>query len=70
MIVSKFGGTSVADRDAIARLTEIVRARRAGGVLVVVSALSGISDALLAALDDPARATSLVAAIAERHRAL
>jgi aspartate kinase len=73
MIVSKFGGTSVADRDAIGRLTGIVRDRRGSGVLVVVSALAGISDALLAALDaalsgNLESARGLVAAIAERHR--
>ncbi|HJQ98705.1 MAG TPA: diaminopimelate decarboxylase [Candidatus Polarisedimenticolaceae bacterium] len=73
MIVSKFGGTSVADREAIGRLTGIVRGRREKGVLVVVSALAGISDALVGALDaalegDLGRARSLVAAIAERHR--
>jgi aspartate kinase len=57
MLVMKFGGTSVKDADAIRRLTTIVaRARTAGtrthaavrGPLVVVSALSKVTDALLA----------------------
>lgn len=50
MVVQKFGGTSVADPDAIRRLTEIVRAARSRdrrGPAVVVSAMSGVTDALL-----------------------
>ena len=50
MIVQKFGGTSVADPDAIRRLIAIVRAtrqREGRGPLVVVSAMSGVTDALL-----------------------
>jgi aspartate kinase len=53
----KFGGTSVADRTAIERLMAIVRAQRqadaqqeggdARGPIVVVSALSGVTDRLL-----------------------
>jgi aspartate kinase len=51
MVVQKFGGTSVADPEAIRRLIEIVRAARtrdARGPAVVVSAMSGITDSLLA----------------------
>ena len=50
MVVQKFGGTSVADPDAIARLIEIVRRARVRdgrGPGVVVSAMSGVTDALL-----------------------
>ena len=47
MIVCKFGGTSVGTADAIGRLVEIVRSRQAERPLVVVSALSGVTDALL-----------------------
>jgi aspartate kinase len=57
MVVMKFGGTSVADRHAIERLISIVRAERqaeaqreggdARGPIVVVSALSGVTDRLL-----------------------
>ena len=57
MIVMKFGGTSVADRAAIARLIAIVRAARQAaiqpespdwrGPVVVVSALGGATDRLL-----------------------
>src|SRR5688500_13599884 len=50
MVVQKFGGTSVADPAAIRRLIEIVRTARARdgrGPAVVVSAMSGVTDALL-----------------------
>ena len=50
MVVQKFGGTSVADPAAIRRLIEIVRRARARdgrGPAVVVSAMSGVTDALL-----------------------
>lgn len=51
MIVCKFGGTSVANREAQERLASIVRDRLGEAPLVVVSALSGVSDALLRILD-------------------
>jgi aspartate kinase len=50
LVVQKFGGTSVADPDAIGRLIEIARRARARdgrGPAVVVSAMSGVTDALL-----------------------
>ena len=50
MVVQKFGGTSVADPDAVRRLIEIARAARARdgrGPVLVVSALSKVTDALL-----------------------
>src|SRR5687767_12845378 len=57
MKVMKFGGTSVADQSAIERLIALVRAERqaeaqkeggdARGPVVVVSALSGVTDRLL-----------------------
>ena len=50
MVVQKFGGTSVADPAAIRRLIDIVRTARARdgrGPAVVVSAMSGVTDALL-----------------------
>jgi aspartate kinase len=48
MIVSKFGGTSVADAEGIRRLATIVAARTDQRPLVVVSALAGVTDALVA----------------------
>jgi len=50
VVVQKFGGTSVADPEAIQRLIQIVRAARARdgrGPAVVVSAMSGVTDTLL-----------------------
>jgi aspartate kinase len=49
-IVMKFGGTSVADAEAIARVVGIVKAARASSGLppvVIVSAMSGVTDRLL-----------------------
>jgi len=49
-IVMKFGGTSVADADAIARVVCIVKAARASSGLppvVIVSAMSGVTDRLI-----------------------
>lgn len=51
MLVMKFGGTSVADAAAIAQVVRIVgRAREARGAppVVVVSAMAGVTDTLLA----------------------
>lgn len=48
MIVAKFGGTSVADAEAIGRLIEIVRSRADSRPVVVVSALARVTDGLLA----------------------
>jgi aspartate kinase len=55
VIVCKFGGTSVADPEAIARLVEIIRGRMGQRPVVVVSALAGVTDSLLA-LAEPVRA--------------
>ena len=48
MIVVKFGGTSVADAEAIERAADIVRARLHRQPAVVVSALGGATNSLLA----------------------
>jgi aspartate kinase len=47
MIVAKFGGTSVADADAIGRLVGIMRTRVTEQPVVVVSALANVTDGLL-----------------------
>ena len=48
--VMKFGGTSVGDASCIARVAQIVRdASREGPVVVVVSAMSGVTNRLVAA---------------------
>jgi aspartate kinase len=76
MIVCKFGGTSVGDAAAIRRLVGTVAARRGERPLVVVSALSGVTDALIGvvratASPEPEEAVAqAVAAIVERHDAV
>lgn len=48
-IVMKFGGTSVADVAAFENVARIVESERGSAPVVVVSAMSGVTDALLAA---------------------
>ena len=75
MVVQKFGGTSVADPEAIRRLIEIVRAARARdvrGPAVVVSAMSRVTDGLLGVAESAgasqlAEALSRTQLIRERH---
>ena len=79
-VVMKFGGTSVADSDAIERLIAIVRQQTAaagasGAPVVVVSALARVTDALvdvarLAEEGDGERAASALRAIVDRHVAV
>ena len=46
----KFGGTSVGDASCIARVAQIVKdASREGPVVVVVSAMSGVTNRLIEA---------------------
>ncbi|MCE4281092.1 bifunctional aspartate kinase/diaminopimelate decarboxylase, partial [Xanthomonas hortorum pv. vitians] len=70
-IVLKFGGTSVSRRhrwDTIGTLAS-KRANETGGrVLVVVSALSGVTNELTAIADGAADSAQRVAALEQRHR--
>lgn len=71
MIVMKFGGTSVADADAIRRVVAIV-AREPRAKVVVVSALAGVTDRLtgladLAASGATGRALGGLSQLYERH---
>ncbi|MGH8113256.1 MAG: bifunctional aspartate kinase/diaminopimelate decarboxylase [Rhodanobacteraceae bacterium] len=72
-IVLKFGGTSVASAASWRTILDLALARRAEGarVLVVVSALAGVTDALkaLCACAPTARVDAL-AGLVERHRRL
>jgi aspartate kinase len=73
MIVAKFGGTSVGDAPAILRLTSIIAERIARRPLVVVSALSGVTDGLLdlagrAARGDQPGGAERLAWLEARHR--
>ena len=72
MIVVKFGGTSVGDADAIKRAASIVASRRDRQPIVVVSALAGVTNALLAIAEQSSRgqligAIRSVEALRERH---
>ncbi len=72
MIVMKFGGTSVEDSKAIERATQIVRSRLAERPVVVVSAMAGVTDQLLAMAraagsGDCNNALELSRAVRERH---
>src|SRR5215212_7070275 len=49
--VMKFGGTSVQDAEAYARVAAIVAGERENSPVVVTSAMSKVTDALLAAFD-------------------
>ena len=74
MIVAKFGGTSVGDAAAIVRLVGIVRDRLDRQPIVVVSAMSGTTNALLAMAEQSARgqligAMRAVEGVRERHLA-
>jgi len=72
MIISKFGGTSVADGPALIRLIDIVRTRIAERPVIVVSALARVTDTLLnlarrAGVADEAELEAGVSALLERH---
>jgi aspartate kinase len=74
MIVSKFGGTSVADATAIRRTAEIIKGRIAKQPIVVVSAFAGSTNALIAIAELAAAGTLMpaieqVEALRERHLA-
>src|ERR1700733_9743530 len=73
-VVLKFGGTSVSSLENWRNIASIVRARHAAGarVLIVHSALSGVTDALEELLDPQHlnEYDTRIAAIEERHRRL
>ena len=64
MIVAKFGGTSLVDAAAIRRTAQIIHGRLDRAPVVVVSALAGTTNTLLAAAEQSA-AGHLVSAIAQ-----
>lgn len=70
-VVMKFGGTSVATLPRWQNILELVASRRAEGahVLVVVSALSGITDALkaLCKVEDRSKRIEAARVISQRH---
>jgi len=74
-IVMKFGGTSVADASAFENVSRIVGERMESRPVVVVSALSGMTDALirsfeLAQAGETDRALASLLALFERHESI
>jgi aspartate kinase len=72
VIVIKFGGTSVGDADRVANAIDIVSERRARKPIVVVSALSGVTNDLVSASEAacaqrPQDVRDLIAGIRARH---
>jgi len=71
--VMKFGGTSVGDASCIARAAQIVsRAARENGVVVVVSAMTGVTNRLVEAatrtgLGDAQAGSALIEALRAQH---
>ena len=63
-VVMKFGGTSVADAAAFENVARIVANERDAMPIVVVSAMSGVTDSLLAATN-----IASLENVFERHRA-
>lgn len=66
-VVHKFGGTSLADSDHYIRVHELLRARGEDHQAVVVSAMAGITDRLLALVDLAAQQRPVEAQLEELH---
>lgn len=72
MIVIKFGGTSVGDADRVANAIDIVAARQERRPVIVVSALSGVTNDLVAASEaacaqDQKQVREIIAKVRARH---
>ena len=72
MIVIKFGGTSVGDADRVATAIDIVAERQQQKPIVVVSALAGVTNELVAASEaakacDIDRVNQIIAGVRQRH---
>jgi aspartate kinase len=72
MIVMKFGGTSVQNSQAIGQVMKIVSGRLDRSPVVVVSAMAGVTDALIRAVRYAARgrleeAVSIIEELRQRH---
>jgi aspartate kinase len=75
MIVMKFGGTSVENEEAIIRVADIVHGRLAEQPVVVVSAMAGVTDSLVAMSNAAAsgalsEALKLLRKVRQRHLAV
>jgi aspartate kinase len=72
VIVIKFGGTSVGDADRVANAIDIVAARQHLQPVIVVSALSGVTNDLVAASEaacaqKPAEVAEIIGRVRARH---
>src|SRR2546430_875601 len=72
VIVIKFGGTSVGDAERVANAIDIVAERRDLNPIVVVSALSGVTNDLVASTEaacagDQARVDEIIDRVRQRH---
>ena len=71
MIVIKFGGTSVGDADRVANAIDIVAERKHLKPVIVVSALSGVTNDLVAASEaacsQPERVERIIEDVSARH---
>ncbi|HYM59255.1 MAG TPA: lysine-sensitive aspartokinase 3 [Thermoanaerobaculia bacterium] len=72
MIVIKFGGTSVGNAQRVAQAIDIVAERRERRPIVIVSALAGVTNDLVAASEaaragDIRRVEEIIAAVRRRH---
>src|SRR5579863_9797295 len=71
--VMKFGGTSVGDAACIARAAQIVaKSAREGGCVAVVSAMSGVTNRLIAAArraetGDQSAGSEIISALRAQH---
>lgn len=70
MLVMKFGGTSLGDRERIDTVVALVRRRLAREPIVVCSAHAGVTDLLLAGARAAARGTPDLAPVVARERGL
>ena len=70
MLVMKFGGTSVGSAKAISEVAAIVKARLKQKPVVVVSAVSGVTDALIRLAEEATKGkgADLLSSIHGRHR--
>src|SRR6516225_6346105 len=72
-VVHKFGGTSLADASCLRRVAGIIAARPESHRIVVVSAMSGVTNALIRAVElagarDTTGYARVLADLRERHR--
>src|SRR5438270_695235 len=72
VIVIKFGGTSIGNADRVADAIDIVSERRELDPIVVVSALAGVTNDLVAASEaareqKPERVSEIIRAVRQRH---